>query len=39
MANKAPPSGQSKKKGKTLMEKRAEKKAKRNERSKSSSGS
>ena len=37
MATKAPPSGQSKKKGKTLMEKRAEKKAKKAERSKGGS--
>jgi hypothetical protein len=37
MANKAPPSGHNKKKGKTLMEKRAEKNAKKAERSKKSS--
>jgi len=37
MATKAPPSGQSKKKGKTLMEKRAEKKAKQSEKSRGSS--
>jgi len=36
MANKAPPSGQNKKKGKTLMEKRAEKRAKQSEKSRGS---
>jgi hypothetical protein len=35
MANKAPPSGQSKKQGKSLMEKRVAKKAKKDEKSKS----
>jgi len=39
MANKAPPSGQNKKQGKSLMEKRAEKKAKKNEKSRSNSTS
>jgi hypothetical protein len=34
MANKAPPSGHSKKQGKTLMEKRSAKKAKKEEKSK-----
>jgi hypothetical protein len=34
MADKAPPSGQDKKQGKTLMEKRAAKKAKRDAKSK-----
>jgi hypothetical protein len=39
MANKAPPSGQNKKQGKTLMEKRAAKKAKKTEKSRRSSPS
>jgi hypothetical protein len=34
MANKAPPSGQNKKQGKSLKEKRAAKKAKKDEKSK-----
>jgi len=34
MADKAPPSGQNKKQGKTLMEKRADKKAKKDAKSK-----
>jgi hypothetical protein len=34
MANKAPPSGQNKKAGKSLMEKRADKKAKKDQKGK-----
>ncbi len=34
MANKAPPSGQNKKPGKSLLEKRADKKAKKDEKTK-----
>jgi len=34
MANKAPPSGQNKKPGKTLMEKRADKQAKKKDKNK-----
>jgi len=37
MANKAPPSGQSKKQGKTLLEKRAAKNAKKAEKAKRNS--